>query len=94
MKTPLILRKNTAAVRAFLAHFVLNLAWTPIFFGAHLPWLALGVIIAMIVLLVMTLRYAYTGAARDPLAGWLIAPTLVWVCYATWLNAGIAWLNR
>ena len=90
----LIVRKKTVAVRAFLAHFVLNLAWTPVFFGAHLPWVALAVILAMIVLLVLTLRFAGNGSNSDPVAVWMIAPTLVWVCYATWLNAGIAWLNR
>lgn len=89
----LILRKNRPAVTAFLAHFVLNLAWTPIFFGAHLPWAALAVIVAMIALLLITLHHSRRGPGRDPIAAALITPTLIWVCYATWLNLGLAWLN-
>ena len=29
----------------------------------------------------------------DRLAALMMAPYLAWVCYAVWLNAGIAWLN-
>ncbi len=29
----------------------------------------------------------------DRPAGLMMAPYLAWVCYAGWLNAGIAWLN-
>jgi tryptophan-rich sensory protein len=90
----LILRKNTRAVSTFLAHFILNLAWTPVFFGAHLPWAALAIIVTMIFLLVLTIRQSLSDPHRDPIAAALITPTLIWVCYATWLNAGIAWLNR
>lgn len=89
----LILRRNRPAVTAFLAHFLLNLTWTPVFFGARLPWIALIVIVSMVALLILTLRLAIRGPGRDPAAAALIAPTLAWTLYATWLNAGIAWLN-
>ncbi|MGL4401722.1 MAG: TspO/MBR family protein [Luteolibacter sp.] len=79
------------AVVAFGFQFLLNLAWTPVFFGAHQPGAALGVILSMWLGLLVTILLARKS---DPLASWLLFPYLVWVGYATYLNAGIFWLNR
>lgn len=79
-----------AALIWFAVQLVLNAIWTPIFFGAHAIIAALIVILLLIVAIAMTVRHAF---AVRPWAGWLMAPYLVWVCYATTLNAGIVLMN-
>lgn len=67
----------------FVVQFVLNLAWSPVFFG-------MGQISAALVLLVaIDLAVLATVAAFfrvRPLAGWLLLPTLAWVLFATLLT--------
>lgn len=72
------------------AQLGLNAAWSPVFFGAHAPRAALGVIAALLPTL-----GAYTLSARkvDRWAGRLIWPYLGWTGYATYLNSGIARKN-
>ncbi len=67
-----------------------NAAWTPVFFGLHRPGPALAVIAGLALLVALTLR---DFGRVDRAAALLMAPYLAWVCYASWLNAGIAWLN-
>ena len=67
-----------------------NALWTPFFFGLHRPLAALGLLLSLGVLVGLTLR---DFRRLDRLAGLMMAPYLAWVCYAVWLNAGIAWLN-
>lgn len=87
----LIQRRAWPAVGLFIMQFALNLSWTPIFFGAKLAGPALVVIVALWLSLLGTLILA---GRRDRISAWLLAPYLVWVSYATYLNAGIFWLNR
>ena len=84
------LRKKQA-FGLFLAQLILNLAWSPVFFGLHWMGVALIIIIALLLLLpcaIIKIRSA------DKLAGHLLIPYAIWVCYATYLNAGYWWLNR
>lgn len=69
---------------------LLNAAWVPVFFGLHSPLLGLAVILPMLGLIVAT---TLSFATVRPTAAWLMVPYLVWTCYATYLNAGVAWLN-
>ncbi len=87
----LIHRRAWPAVAVFGFQMVMNLAWTPVFFGAHQIGAALGVILFMWLGLLVTILVARKS---DPLAPWLLVPYLVWVSYASYLNAGIFWLNR
>lgn len=75
----------------FAVQFFFNLVWTPLFFGVHAVWLALAVILVLWAALWVTLIKA---RRVDPVAGWLLVPYAVWVGYASYLNGGIAWLNR
>jgi tryptophan-rich sensory protein len=68
----------------------LNLAWTPVFFGLHEIGAALAVIIALWLGLVATMAIAWKP---DRMAVWLLVPYLLWVSYATYLNAGLFRLN-
>lgn len=68
----------------------LNAAWTPLFFGAHLVGVALVVILALLITIVWFIRATWS---RDRMASLLFVPYLVWIAYASSLNAGIWWLN-
>lgn len=72
--------------RALWLYFIqlaLNAAWTPIFFGAHdLAW-ALVEIVFMWVAILITM-FSFFHASK--LAGWMLAPYLVWVTFAAFLN--------
>lgn len=82
--------KNQALV-IFAVQMVLNLVWTPVFFGAHLVLAAL-VIIALLWFAILMTILAFRKLNRT--AAWLLVPYLIWVSYASYLNAGILWLNR
>ena len=75
----------------FGIQLALNLAWTPVFFGARHPGAALLVIVALLVSIVLTIR-AFRPLDRP--AAWLLVPYLLWVTYASYLNAGFLFLNR
>ena len=73
---------------AFTLQALLNLAWTPLFFGLRQPGLAFGTICLLwLALLWMTLRF---GRIK-PLAGYLQVPLVLWVSFALMLN-GTIWL--
>lgn len=74
----------------FFFQLALNLAWTPVFFGAHRITAALVIIVALLAAIVLTIR-AFAGISKP--AAWLLVPYLCWVGYATYLNAGYAVLN-
>lgn len=76
------------ATRLFLLQLILNMAWTPLFFGLHNPFLAfVAICILWIAILCMLLEF---GKIR-PLAGYLLIPYLLWVSFALILN-GTIWL--
>ncbi|MBX7493487.1 tryptophan-rich sensory protein [Qipengyuania sp. 1NDW9] len=83
-------RGRGAALTVFALHFLLNLAWTPIFFGMQQLTLALGVLVA-IVLSLLVVIVLYWRVRR--LAAVLLLPYLAWVCFATLLNYEFLRLN-
>jgi benzodiazapine receptor len=87
----LIHRRAKGAVTLFVIQFLLNMAWTPVFFGAHAIGWALVIILTLWGFLALTIRSAEKA---DPLSAMLLLPYLLWIMFATYLNAGIAWLNR
>ena len=79
------------ALAAFGIQLGLNALWTPIFFGLENPGGAAIVIIALWLAIVATI-VLFLPLSR--LAALLMAPYLLWVTYAAYLNIGIWWLNR
>lgn len=69
----------------------LNLAWTPLFFGAGWRGLALVDLVALLAALAATVVLAWP---RSRPAVYLLLPYGLWVCFATALNASIWMLNR
>lgn len=82
--------RRAAALAMFAVQLALNLAWTPIFFGAHLVATATYVIAAMwVAAVVTTLLFGRIRA----LAAWLMVPYLVWISFAGVLTWRIDQLN-
>ena len=79
------------AVRLWGWQLAVNALWNPVFFGLHRIGLALAIIAALIAAIALTIR-AFARVNRR--AAWLMAPYLVWTCFAAYLNAGFWWLNR
>jgi benzodiazapine receptor len=81
----------TGVLRLYGAQLALNALWSVLFFGMKRPDLALVDIAGLWLLLVLALvRFMRV----DRLAGWLWAPYVAWVSFASALNAAIWWLNR
>lgn len=78
------------AIFLFVFQFVLNLLWTPIFFGLHWIGLALVDIILLFILIILTIMQF---AKISKLAAWLLVPYLAWVGFASALNGSIWTLN-
>lgn len=78
------------AVKLWFFQMVLNGAWTVVFFGLHQIEWAL-----MVILLLWWAIIAFMKQARAEVASatWLFLPYLLWVSFATLLNAAIAALN-
>lgn len=71
------------AVIAFAVQLVLNLAWSPVFFGAHQIAGALIVIMLLDVAVIVTMLLFWRVR---PLAAWLLLPYLAWILFATALT--------
>lgn len=82
--------ERRTALTLYAGQLLLNLAWSPIFFGAGQLWVAFAVIIAMDILVVIT---ALRFARINKVAGWLMVPYVLWLLFATYLNVGCAILN-
>jgi tryptophan-rich sensory protein len=81
--------KRRALIR-FAVQLLLNLTWSPLFFGAHLVAVALVVIVVLWVTILLTIL---AFRPLDRIAARLLVPYLAWVGYAIYLNAGILVLN-
>ncbi|MBN8806799.1 MAG: tryptophan-rich sensory protein [Sphingomonas sp.] len=83
-------RHRGLAIGLFVVQMALNLAWTPIFFGAHKVLAALILLIAIfVVALIATIVFGRIRSA----AAWLMVPYLAWLCFAGGLNWQILQLN-
>jgi len=81
----------SAPLALWTGQLALNALWSLLFFGLHLPGLALLEIGLLLALVVATAR-AFSRVR--PLAGGLLAPYVAWVAFACYLNAGLWLLNR
>ncbi|GAA5955991.1 hypothetical protein JCM10213_006528 [Rhodosporidiobolus nylandii] len=78
------------AIKLYWSQFALNMAWTPLFFGAKKPLAAL-----FDISLLTPLTYVLTSKAYqlDPRTAYALVPYCAWLTYASYLNASIWWLN-
>lgn len=75
----------------FAVQLLLNVAWTGIFFGMHLPGAAFAEIVLLWLAILATL---ILFRQVTPVAGWLLLPYLLWVSFAAALNFSVWQLNR
>jgi tryptophan-rich sensory protein len=75
----------------FAVQLALNALWSYLFFGLKNPMLA-G--IEIIILWLMIYETYVKFVKINKIAGYLMIPYLIWVSFATVLNASIWWLNR
>ena len=74
----------------FAVQLALNALWSYLFFGLQNPMLA-GIEIVILWLMIFE---TYTKFVKiNKIAGYLLIPYLLWVSFATVLNASIWWLN-
>lgn len=83
--------RDGSTIFLFVIQFLLNLAWTPVFFGAHRIGWALVIIFCIWGFLALTI---WSAEKVDRIAAYLLLPYLFWIMYATYLNAAIGWINR
>lgn len=69
---------------------VLNFAWSPVVFTAHSLGLGLAIILAVLVAIVSFIKLA---ARADRGAALCFVPYACWVAFASYLNAGLYFLN-
>lgn len=79
------------AVVLFLLHLLLNAAWSGIFFALHRPGWAF---VEILVLWVFIVTIILVFRPIDTVAAYLLIPYLLWVSFATILNANLWWLNK
>jgi translocator protein len=78
------------ALVLFGAQLILNLLWSVVFFGMESPGWGLVEILILWGAIFLTI-ISFMRVSR--MAGWLLVPYLMWVTFATFLNAGIWLLN-
>ena len=83
--------EDRQARRTFFIILLVNALWSLLFFGLHRPDLALLDILAYLTLLVLWIRRLWP---RHRLSALLQLPHLLWVGFATVLNASIWRLNQ
>lgn len=78
------------ALWLFGIQLILNAIWSPAFFGLQSPILGLIVIVPLWVMILICIRAFFP---IDKWASYLLIPYLLWVSFATVLNASIWYLN-
>lgn len=81
---------RSSAVRLFIIQLILNLIWSPLFFGMQNPLIALIVIVLMWIFILLTI---ISFSKIDKLSAYLLVPYIAWVSFATLLNASVVYLN-
>jgi len=83
-------KKAKIAVSAFGVQLALNIIWSLLFFGLQSPLLAFAEIILLWIAIFATMALFYRISRK---AGLLLAPYLLWVSFAAFLNYSVWMLN-
>ena len=74
----------------FFGQMILNTLWSYAFFGLHMAALAL---LVLVMLIVVSIYMALAFRPISKAASYLVWPYIIWMCFATYLNATIMVLN-
>lgn len=83
--------RKTFPLAIYSLQLILNVLWTPIFFGAKKILLALIIVLALVASTAVTIFLFYK---YSKIAAILLIPYFLWICYATYLNFEFWRLNR
>lgn len=83
-------RVRASAIVVFVVQLLINLAWSPVFFALHQITVALGVILALDVMVLITIALFWRVRR---LAAWLLVPYVLWILFATVLTWQFLELN-
>lgn len=83
-------RGRGIAIGLFLVQLALNLAWSPLFFGAHR--ISAAFILILVLIAAAVAATVAMGRVRRA-AAWLMLPYLAWLCFAATLNYRFIALN-
>ena len=83
-------KKIRKAVNLFFIQLILNSLWSYLFFGLRSPFLGFIEIIVLFFFISLTAIHFYRISKK---AGWLFAPYVLWVAFASVLNFSIWYLN-
>jgi tryptophan-rich sensory protein len=81
---------HSALKRLWIIQMALNFSWSPVFFAAQKPALALVIILCLLSTIAVFIRAAWHPDRPSAL---LFAPYIAWVGFASALNAAIVFLN-
>ena len=84
-------RRDKWGIVFFVLQLMLNLTWTPVFFGFHKTFLALLIILLLILIVLVTMILFYK---KSKTAGLLLVPYFLWLLFAAYLNSEIVRLNN
>jgi translocator protein len=82
--------RNSAAMKLWFVQMALNFLWSPVFFGAQQPGLALVVVVAA---LAAVIGFVVAAWNTDRFAAILFLPYAAWTAFATALTAGVVVMN-
>ena len=81
---------KVAAICLYISQLIMNFMWSPVFFNMQDYWVALGILATM---WLTTIILAITCWFVDKRATWCLVPYILWMTFATYLNAGVGVLN-
>jgi tryptophan-rich sensory protein len=79
------------ALMWFIFQLLLNLAWSPLFFGLH--WIGIA-FLEIVVLWAAVVLTALSFHRVSKFAALLFYPYVIWLTFAVLLNVSIWWMNR
>ncbi len=85
------LREKNSAISTYALSLFFNFFWSIIFFNLRWFFFAFIWILLLLYLIISTIKKYYK---ISPTAAYLQIPYLVWVCFATYLNFAIWYLNK
>lgn len=83
-------KEKTKLLTIYTLQLTLNFFWSVFFFGMQNPILAFGEILILLGLIATNIWIFFKVSK---IAGYLLIPYFLWVCFASLLNGSIAYLN-
>ncbi len=74
----------------FVIQIILNILWSPVFFGLKNIFLALMILLSLDVFVFLTMAKFYQASK---IACFVLIPYFIWILFATYLNIGYLVLN-